>query len=99
MKQIKNFKIDEIPIWKIALVATSDPDYEMDRIMLVENHPNYDGYTVIHGGHCSCYEFDDTDWSAFCYSRSQVIKLAQGWLKSGWGSEKIIAPLILDYLA
>jgi hypothetical protein len=25
-------------------------------------------------------------------------KVASGWLEHGWGSEKIIAPLILEYI-
>jgi len=97
MKRIKNFEINEIPIWKIVAVATSDPDYEMDRTIFVEHYPDYGDYCIIKGFHCSCYSFDDTDWEATQYTRQQLIKLAKSWLghEYGFDSEKLIAPLII----
>jgi hypothetical protein len=98
MKVIKGFKIEQIPIHKIVFIATSDQAYEMDRTIFVENYPSYsDDYTIVSGGHCSCYGFDDTEWEAVIYSEDELKKVATGWL-AGDGSEKIIAPLILKYL-
>lgn len=98
MRKIKNFKVTDIPFDKIAIVATSEQDYEMDRTILVEYYPDYGGHTVVHGSHCSCYGFDEVEWEAIIYTTAQIRKLAIGWLKSGYGSEGIIAPLILNYI-
>ena len=70
----------------------------MDRTILVEDYPDYGEYTIISGGHCSCYGFDEVEWDAIQYSMDEVIKLAEGWLKNGYGSERIIAPLIKGFL-
>ena len=98
MKRIKNFRIDQIPAWKIVLVATSDPDYEMDRTMYIEDYPDWGDATIVSGFHCSCFDFDDTEWEAIQYTSEQLVKLAKGWEMNGYGSEKIIAPLILRQL-
>ena len=98
MEVIKDFKITQIPLWTIAIVTTSEPDYEMDRTMLVEDYPEYGDYVIVSGEHCSCYEFSGTEWDAIQYTRDEVIKLAEGWQSNGYGSERIIAPLILSYL-
>jgi len=100
MEKIKDFKIGQIPLQKVVIVATSNPDYEMDRTILVEDYLRYSDYVVISGGHCSCYDFEGTEieWEAIQYSATEVRKLATGWLKNGYGSEEIIAPLILSYV-
>ncbi len=98
MKAINGFNIHTIPMHNIVIVATSDPDYEMDRTLLVENHPTYGEYTIVHGAHCSCYGFDDTQWDAQIYTADELKLLAAGWMESGYGSESIIAPLILRYI-
>ncbi len=98
MKAINNFNIHTVPLHKIVIVATSDRSYEMDRIMLAENHPDYGDYTIVHGSHCSCYGFDDTQWDAQTYTAAELKLLAVGWMESGYGSEAIIAPLILRYI-
>lgn len=98
MENIKNFSITDIPTWKIALVATSDHDYEMDRTMLVEDYPDYGDYTIVSGGHCSCYDFGETKWDATKYTSDELKKVAQTWRDNGYGSEMNIAPLILRYL-
>lgn len=98
MQAITGFKIEQVPVYKMVLMATSEPDYEMDRTILVEDYPQHGEYTIVHGGHCSCYGFDDTQWDAAQYTVSELKQLATSWLQNGYGSEHIIAPLILNYL-
>lgn len=98
MQIVENFNINSIPVWKILFVVTSEPDYSMDRIYLVEDYDDNSNYLVIIGGHCSCYDFNETQWFATIYNREELLKVAEGWKKSGWGFEKIMADFIVSYL-
>jgi len=98
MKPIKPFSIDSIPQWKIVIAATSDIDYSMDRILLVGDHPEYGEWTLVDGGHCSCYGFDETDWDATVCTTEELLKVVTSWQEHGYGAELIAAPLILRYL-
>lgn len=91
MQIIKDFKLEQVPQHRIVFVATSEPDYSMDRVIVAEDWPEYGDTTIINGGHCSCYGFDETSWDATTYTYDEVKAVIQGWLKSGYGSEKIIA--------
>lgn len=64
---------------QILVAITSEPDYEMDRKMLLENIEGLkqDEYLVLEGFHCSCYDFDDTDWSGAIYNKEELSKLAK----------------------
>ena len=70
MKSI-DFKTVKVDASTILFASTSDPDYEMNRIMLVEN--GYCNYIIVEGGHCSCYGFDETEWDAIEYTEDAVI--------------------------
>ena len=98
MEKIKNFKIDKIPMSKIVFVVTDGDPYNMDRIILAENYPDYgDDYYVITGNHCSCYGFDSVQWEAITYNKEELIKLVDGW-RDSWGAERVIAPLIKNHM-
>ena len=58
---IKGKKIEP---YNIVCAITSEPDYEMTRIILLEDMPdtNYNEYILMEGYHCSCYGFDETEW-------------------------------------
>ena len=99
MNNIKNFKIGDVPHHAIAFAATSDKDYEMNRVLMAEDWPEYGDITLINGSHCSCYGFDDTAWDATTYTLDEAKKVAQMWIEHGYWAEKKIAPLILAYLA
>lgn len=99
MKKIDGFKIEQVPHSNIAIVVTSEPDYEMDRVMLVEDYPDYQDFTIVQGGHCSCYGFDEVQWEVITYTKEEAIKLATGWQESRYGAEPIAAPLMLAYLS
>ena len=96
MEVIKNFKIDSVPVWKILFAATSMPDYEMDRIYIVEY--NVTEYLLIVGYHCSCYEFDDTNWDATAYTKDELLKVLNGWKKGHQETENSIADLAFNYI-
>jgi hypothetical protein len=98
MKKIDNFKIDQIPVWKICVTTTSTPDYSMDRTYFVEDWPDYGDYTLVTGGHCSCFNFDETDWDAITYTKDEIKKVVENWKEEGYGSEISASELILEQL-
>jgi len=64
----------EIKPHHIVVAHTSKPDYEMARQILLKL--DYDRYVVLEGYHCSCYDFDDTEWEAIEYTGDELRKLA-----------------------
>lgn len=98
MQKISDFKIDQIPVWKIIFAATSYPDYEMDRVYIIEDYPQNGDYTVVTGDHCSCYDFDETEWEAITYSRDEIECLLKSWENTYFMSEQLIASMTLNYL-
>jgi hypothetical protein len=73
LKKIDHKTLD-IKLHKIVCAYTTNPDYEMDRLILLENA--YDSYVVVEGSHCSCYDFDETEWEAIEYTEEELKKLA-----------------------
>lgn len=43
----------------IIYAVTTEQDYEMSRLIIIEE--NYK-YAILEGSHCSCYDFDETTW-------------------------------------
>ena len=78
MKNI-DYKTLVIEPSNILFASTSDPDYEMDRIILLDN--GCEEYIVVEGGHCSCYDFDETEWYATGYTKDELKKLADSRCK------------------
>lgn len=74
-----DLKNKQVKFHNILFASTSEPDYEMYRIILLEKLEDikYDEYVVVEGSHCSCYDFDDTEWEAIKYNRNELIKLAE----------------------
>ena len=50
----------------------------MSRYILLEGLKDlgYKEYLVLKGYHCSCYDFDDTDWEGTVYTEEEIEKLA-----------------------
>ena len=69
----------DIKLHNILYAVTSPTDYDMYRYLLLEDMPctSYDEYVVVEGSHCSCYDFDDTQWEAIKYTKEELLKLAQ----------------------
>jgi len=59
----------------IVTAYTSEPDYEMSRQILLKME--CDTFVVIEGSHCSCYDFDETEWEAIQYTGEELKKIAQ----------------------
>jgi hypothetical protein len=69
----------EVKLHNIVLTHTSNLDYEMERIMLLEGIvglKEYDEYLLLEGFHCSCYDFDDSKWEAMVYDKKELLSLA-----------------------
>lgn len=73
MKKVEWRELDIKP-HNIVVALTSAPDYEMSRQILLQI--NYDHFVFIEGWHCSCYDFDDTEWEAIEYTRDELQKIA-----------------------
>lgn len=58
----------------IVTAYTSEPDYEMTRSILLKL--DYNTFVVLEGYHCSCYDFDDTEWDAIEYTEEELSKIA-----------------------
>lgn len=61
----------------IVSAITSEPDYEMSRIILLEDMPDiaYGEYVLMEGGHCSCYGFDETNWDCIKLTKEELLKI------------------------
>lgn len=72
------FKKEGIKPHQILVAITSEPDYEMDRKILLTGIDGlkYDEYLLLYGGHCSCYDFDETDWDGTIYTLEELRVLA-----------------------
>lgn len=81
MQNVEDFKPANIPFHDVLFSVTSPSDYEMSRIVLVENWGgDYDKYAIVEGYHCSCYGFDDTTWDATVYTSTELERLLANWL-------------------
>ena len=79
---MRNYRIiNDLPVnlSNVLFCTTSNLDYSMDRIILCEHLPDceFGEYVLINGGHCSCYNFDETVWNGTVYTGSELVKLAQ----------------------
>ena len=70
---------EKIKLHNIILCYTSEIDYEMSRYLILEGLDDigYDEYIFVEGYHCSCYDFDDTEWEAIKYTKDELIELAK----------------------
>ena len=103
MKTVNRFDVSKIPFHSIVFTVSSDDICcDWDRIYYIENlniecKVDYDSYLIIDGSHCSCYDFEDTEWTATEYTFGEFKKLVEGWIENGWKTEKRIGALIKQY--
>ena len=81
MRKYKEGKLNKLQLqpYNIVVAQTSAPDCEMDRQILLEELEGLEygeEYVLLDGGHCSCYDFDETEWEAIVYTREELLKLA-----------------------
>lgn len=65
----------EFNLHNVIVAYTTPPEYEMNRYFLLQN--GWRKYIVIDGYHCSCYDFDDTDWTAIEYTEEELETLSK----------------------
>lgn len=73
MKKL-NWRELKIEAHNIIYAEASEPDYEMGRKILLTY--TYDKYIVLEGWHCSCYDFNETEWEAIEYDAKEIVVLA-----------------------
>jgi hypothetical protein len=90
MKLYKNFDPNKLEAYNILFATTSEQDYEMTRLLLLEHMPNvqYSNYVLVEGSHCSCYGFDETEWEATEYTTDELIKILK---VNCWGLREQLA--------
>lgn len=97
-----NLKKENVKFHNIVIAVTTQPDYEMDRYLLLEHLKdlNYNEFVIVEGYHCSCYDFDETKWEAIIYTKKELIKIAEDRISSDcWHSEeKQFYKLVLEYI-
>ena len=98
MNKIPNFKLEQVPSHKVAFALTSPIDYEMERILLAQDWPDWSDYTLIQGWHCSCYDFDEAKWDAIRYGETELCQVLLGWHERGDGLERQFSELAMAYL-
>jgi hypothetical protein len=83
----------------IVFCSTTPVDYEMSRIILIEDVPEInEKYIVVEGSHCSCYGFEEIAWYATTYTKNELLKLANTSWPNSYANEKILADFIKVYL-
>ena len=74
----------------------------MSRWLLLEDLEDlkWNEYVIVEGYHCSCYDFDETEWEAIKYDREELVKIAKDRIeKDVWDEkEKTFYKLVLEYL-
>lgn len=62
----------------IIITYTEVDCYDESRCILLHDIEGlgYDEFLVLEGGHCSCYGFDETEWSATVYKDDELKTLA-----------------------
>lgn len=90
MKLYKDFDPNKIEAYNILFATTSEQDYEMSRLLLLEYMPNtdYGNYVLVEGGHCSCYGFEETAWEATEYTHDELFKILK---RNCWGLRNQLA--------
>jgi hypothetical protein len=94
MQMLNNVKLVDYPLHNVIFVLTSEIEYEMSRIIFIENGNQW---TILTGYHCSCYDFDETTWDGMTLeSETELKKLVAVWLL-GDDLEEQMALLIVNY--
>ena len=74
-----DLKDKSIQLHNVLFATTSPSDYEMSRLILLEDMPdlNWNEYVLLEGYHCSCYGFDETRWDATVFTEEELNKLME----------------------
>jgi len=91
-----NIKGKKIKLHNILFATTSERDYEMIRLLLLENMPDteYGEYVLAEGGHCSCYDFDETEWDCVKITDDELNKILE---QNNWGLRNRLKEFLKNY--
>ena len=93
--EVKKIVKNGVPVHQVVFTYTSPIDYDMSRAILLEEVEgiSYDEYLLLDGYHCSCYDFDDTEWTGMVYKVGELKKLA----RADYNKEDHFWQMISDY--
>lgn len=91
-----NIKGKKIELHNVLFATTSERDYEMVRLLLLEDMPDteYGEYVLAEGGHCSCYDFDETEWDCVKITDDELNKILE---QNNWGLRNRLKEFLKDY--
>ena len=91
-----NIKGKKIELHNILFATTSERDYEMNRLLLLEDMPDteYGEYVLAEGGHCSCYNFDDTEWDCVKITDDELNKILE---QNNWSLRNRLKEFLKNY--
>ena len=91
-----NIKGKKIELHNILFATTSERDYEMNRLLLLEDMPytKYGEYVLAEGGHCSCYDFDETEWDCVKITDDELNKILE---QNNWGLRNRLKEFLKNY--
>lgn len=94
--EIYNIKGKKIELHNILFATTSERDCQMERLLLLEDMPNteYDEYVLAEGGHCSCYDFNDTEWDCVKVKYDELNKILE---QNNWGLRNRLKEFLKNY--
>ena len=69
----------DIKMHNVLFATTSERDYDMERLLLLEDMPDtkYNEFVLVEGFHCSCYDFDETNWDCTKLTKDELNKLLE----------------------
>lgn len=91
-----NLKDKKIEAHNILFATTSERDYEMERLLLLEDMQDteYGEFILAEGGHCSCYNFDETEWDCIKVTKDELNKIIE---QNDWGLRKRLKEFLSSY--
>lgn len=91
-----NIKGKKIELHNILFATTSERDFDMERLLLLEDMPDteYDEYVLAEGGHCSCYNFDEIEWDCIKVKDDELNKILE---QNNWGLRNRLKEFLKSY--
>lgn len=91
-----NIKDKKVELHNILFATTSERDYEMNRLLLLEHMPDtkYGEYVLAEGGHCSCYDFNETEWDCIKITYDELNKILE---ENNWGLRNRLKEFLNNY--
>lgn len=70
----------DIKMHNVVFATTSSAvGWKMKRLLLLEDMPDtkIDEFVLVEGEHCSCYDFDETNWDCTKLTKDELNKLLE----------------------